>query len=70
MRAKKRAEWAADAAPRVVAQLLEPAGRREARFERLLHASLWGNRTDLSYMVAAHLGARPRRCRAQQPAGG
>ncbi|OQA45196.1 MAG: hypothetical protein BWY52_01364 [Chloroflexi bacterium ADurb.Bin325] len=27
------------------------------RFEALLHASLWGNRTDLSYMVAAHLGA-------------
>ena len=27
-----------------------------ARFEQLFHASLWGNRTDLSYMVAAHLG--------------
>jgi hypothetical protein len=26
------------------------------RFVTLLHASLWGNRTDLSYMVAAHLG--------------
>ena len=29
----------------------------ELQFEQLLHASLWGNRTDLSYMVAAHLGA-------------
>ncbi len=29
----------------------------EVQFEQLLHASLWGNRTDLSYMVAAHLGA-------------
>jgi len=57
--AKKRAEWAPDAAPRVVAQLLEslPEDDLEAQCERLLHADLWGNRTDLSYMVAAHLGA-------------
>ena len=56
--AKKRAEWAPDAAPRVVAQLLEslPEDDLEAQCERLLHADLWGNRTDLSYMVAAHLG--------------
>ena len=55
--AKKRPEWAADAAPAAVEALLaglpaDPA----ARFEQLFHASLWGNRTDLSYMVAAHLG--------------
>jgi len=55
---KKRTEWAPDAAPAAVDALLtslpvDPA----ARFERLLHASLWGNRTDLSYPVAAHLGA-------------
>ena len=56
--AKKRAEWASDAAPQVVAQLLEslPDDDLEAQCERLLHADLWGNRTDLSYMVAAHLG--------------
>ena len=55
--AKKRTEWAATAAPAATEALLaglpaDPA----ARFERLFHASLWGNRTDLSYMVAAHLG--------------
>jgi uncharacterized protein with ATP-grasp and redox domains len=57
--AKKIAEWAPDAAPQVVAQLLEslPGDDLEAQCERLLHADLWGNRTDLSYMVAAHLGA-------------
>jgi uncharacterized protein with ATP-grasp and redox domains len=56
--AKKAAEWAPDAAPRVVAQLLAsvPDDDLEAQCERLLHADLWGNRTDLSYMVAAHLG--------------
>jgi len=56
--AKKRAEWAPDAAPQIVAQLLEslPGDDLEAQCERLLHADLWGNRTDLSYMVAAHLG--------------
>lgn len=56
--AKKRQEWAPAAAPRTALQLArslpdDPA----ARFNRLLHASLWGNRTDLSYAVAAHLGA-------------
>ena len=55
--AKKRTEWAATAAPAAVEALL--AGLPDDpvdRFERLFHASLWGNRTDLSYMVAAHLG--------------
>ncbi len=57
--AKKQAEWAPDAAPQTVARLLEslPDEDLEAQFERLLHADLWGNRADLSYMVAAHLGA-------------
>jgi uncharacterized protein with ATP-grasp and redox domains len=57
--AKKRAEWAVDAAPLAVAQMLESLADddTEAQFEQLLHAALWGNRTDLSYMVAAHLGA-------------
>jgi uncharacterized protein with ATP-grasp and redox domains len=56
--AKKRAEWAPDAAPQTVARLLEnlPDDDPEAQCERLLHAALWGNRTDLSYTVAAHLG--------------
>ena len=55
---RSAAEWAPDAAPQVVAQLLEslPDDDLEAQCERLLHADLWGNRTDLSYMVAAHLG--------------
>lgn len=54
----KRREWAAEAAPAAVGALLEALPDDvEARFETLLHASLWGNRTDLSYMVAAHLGA-------------
>lgn len=54
----KRREWAPGAAPaaveRVLANLAEDP---QERFEQLMHASLWGNRTDLSYMVAAHLGA-------------
>lgn len=54
---KKRTEWAADAAPRTVERLLSGLVPDLAgRFEQLFHASLWGNRTDLSYMVAAHLG--------------
>lgn len=54
---KKRAEWAAEAAPRAVERLLAGLPTAPAaRFERLFHASLWGNRADLSYMVAAHLG--------------
>ena len=38
------------------AALLALPDDRQARFETLLHASLWGNRTDLSYNVAAQLG--------------
>lgn len=56
--AKKRQEWAPDAAPRTALQLVQSLPEDPAaRFNRLLHASLWGNRTDLSYTVAAHLGA-------------
>ena len=56
--AKKRVEWAPDPPPRAVAQLLESLPEDpEAQFEQLLHAALWGNRTDLSYMVAADFGA-------------
>ncbi|MCO6451941.1 MAG: protein-glutamate O-methyltransferase family protein [Caldilineales bacterium] len=56
--ATKRKEWTADAAPRVVGELLATLpSERESIFWRLLHASLWGNRTDLSLPVAAHLGA-------------
>jgi uncharacterized protein with ATP-grasp and redox domains len=55
--AKKAAELAPDAAPGAANALLaalpeDPA----ARFEALVHASLWGNRSDLSYEVAARLG--------------
>lgn len=54
---KKRAEWAADAAPGTLELLLGTLVPDFGdRFEQLFHASLWGNRTDLSYMVAAHLG--------------
>jgi uncharacterized protein with ATP-grasp and redox domains len=62
--ATKRREWAVDAAPAAVDRLLaalpgddDELGAIELRFEALLHASLWGNRTDLSYTIAAHLGA-------------
>jgi len=54
---KKATELAPEAAPAAVNALL---GRipddPERRFERLLHASLWGNRSDLSYEVARRLG--------------
>jgi hypothetical protein len=54
---KKATELVPEAAPHAVNALLprlpdDPA----ARFEMLLHASLWGNRTDLSYEVASRLG--------------
>jgi Damage-control phosphatase ARMT1-like domain len=54
---KKATELALDAAPHAVNALLsrlpdEPRGR----FDMLLHASLWGNRSDLSYEVARRLG--------------
>ncbi|MCS7260293.1 MAG: damage-control phosphatase ARMT1 family protein [Anaerolineae bacterium] len=53
---KKQAEWRPDAAPALAAKALEhlPA-EGFARFEALLHHSLWGNRVDLSYNVAGDL---------------
>lgn len=55
--AKKRTEWAPEAAPAAAEALLSGLPSDPAlRFQRLLHACLWGNRTDLSYAVAAHLG--------------
>ncbi len=53
----KRTEWAPDAAPATAEAFLQnlPPDPR-ARFEQAVHASLWGNRTDLSYAIAAHLG--------------
>ncbi len=56
--AKKRTEWEPGAAPRSVDILLRelPHGLF-ARFEALLHASLWGNRTDLSYDAVIQNGA-------------
>ncbi len=55
--AKKQQEWQPDAAPAALTNLLHslPA-EPEARFEALIHASLWGNRTDLSYDLAAKEG--------------
>jgi hypothetical protein len=54
---KKRTEWAPDAAPATAdAFLRDLPADPETGFERAVHASLWGNRTDLSYTVAAHLG--------------
>jgi Damage-control phosphatase ARMT1-like domain len=54
---KKRTEWASGAAPATADAFLRdlPDGT-ETRFEQAVHASLWGNRTDLSYTIAAHLG--------------
>ncbi|HYL81921.1 MAG TPA: damage-control phosphatase ARMT1 family protein [Candidatus Acidoferrum sp.] len=63
---KKAAELVPEAAPEAAKALwrhlpVEP----RARFEKLLHASLWGNRSDLSYDVAAHLG-RPTGARDEE----
>ncbi len=56
--ATKNAEWSPTAAPAAVAALNERLPiDTGARFFALLHASLWGNRIDLSLPVAAHLGA-------------
>jgi uncharacterized protein with ATP-grasp and redox domains len=54
---KKRTEWAPNAAPATADAFLRgrPADP-EIGFVRAVHASLWGNRTDLSYTIAAHLG--------------
>jgi hypothetical protein len=55
--AKKQGEWQPDAAPAAVEALLAALpDDADARLEALLHASLWGNRTDLSYEIAANLG--------------
>lgn len=54
----KAQEWQPHAAPAAVNALLaDLPTEAEAHFQRLLHASLWGNRTDLSYNVAGHLGS-------------
>ncbi len=55
--ATKQTEWEPEAAPRSVnAVLNESPPDPRACFVRLLYASLWGNRTDLSYNVAAQVG--------------
>ena len=55
--ANKQTEWEPEAAPRLVDAVLdELPPQPNLRFEKLLHASLWGNRTDLSYNVAAQVG--------------
>jgi hypothetical protein len=54
---KKAAELLPDAAPGAANALLDSLpDDPQARFEALLHASLWGNRSDLSYEVARRLG--------------
>ena len=63
---KKATELVPEAAPDAARALLgllpeEP----KARFEMLVHASLWGNRSDLSYEVAARLG-RPTGAREER----
>jgi uncharacterized protein with ATP-grasp and redox domains len=52
--AKKQTEWVPEAAPRSLNTVLEelPSEPGE-RFEKLLYASLWGNRTDLSHNLPA-----------------
>ncbi len=65
--AKKQVEWRPDAAPTLVARALEQLPSEGfARFEALLHYSLWGNRVDLSYNVAGELAraSRPEEDRA------
>lgn len=53
----KATEWRAGAAPRQLEDALSGLPEtRPARFEVLLHHSLWGNRTDLSYNVALSVG--------------
>jgi uncharacterized protein with ATP-grasp and redox domains len=55
--ATKATEWEPDAAPQLANHLLEKTpSEPHACFESLVHASLWGNRTDLSYNVAAQVG--------------
>lgn len=55
---QKRAELAVGSAPAALMNVLThlPSDDPESIFEVLLHASLWGNRTDLSYNVASQIG--------------
>jgi hypothetical protein len=54
----KDEEWAPQAGPRRCADLLQTLPEEgDARLRALLLGSLWGNRVDLSYNVASHLGA-------------
>ena len=54
---KKATELAPDAAPHAVNALLRRLSEEpRERFAMLLHGSLWGNRSDLSYDVARRLG--------------
>ncbi len=54
---KKATELVPEAAPQTARNLLQRLpDDLTARFEILLHASLWGNRVDLSYEVASRLG--------------
>jgi hypothetical protein len=54
---QKQSELKPDAAPRALRAALGALPHDPAlRFEALLHASLWGNRTDLSYNVATTIG--------------
>jgi Damage-control phosphatase ARMT1-like domain len=63
---KKATELVPEAAPDAAKTLLGLLPEEsEARFEMLLHASLWGNRSDLSYEVAARLG-RPTGAREER----
>ncbi len=60
-RAKKREDVDAASTPRFIEAVLTglPVDFREA-FVAVLHASLWGNRIDLSYAAAAELGRQRR----------
>jgi uncharacterized protein with ATP-grasp and redox domains len=63
---KKATELVPEAAPDAAKALLEILPEEpKARFEMLVHASLWGNRSDLSYEVAARLG-RPTGAREER----
>jgi uncharacterized protein with ATP-grasp and redox domains len=58
--AHKADEWRPEEGPRRLAEALAAAAAETGARDRaraLLHASLWGNRADLSYNVARHLGA-------------
>ena len=63
---KKATELVPEAAPDAArARLGLLPEEPKARFEMLVHASLWGNRSDLSYEVAARLG-RPTGAREER----